>query len=59
MATTTTQTTSFPSPSGYGETKRSKGRVGIALTAFVAIMAKCCPALALLDLDSQPSCYQV
>src|SRR6266567_4575786 len=40
MATTTTQTTSSPLPSGYGETKRSKGRVGIALTAFVAIMRR-------------------
>jgi hypothetical protein len=40
MATTTTQTTSSPLPSGYGETKRSKGRVSIALTAFVAIMRR-------------------
>ena len=40
MATTTTQTTSSPLPSGYGETKRSRGRVGIALTAFVAIMRR-------------------
>jgi ABC-2 type transport system permease protein len=40
MATTTTQTTSSPLPSGYGEIKRSKGRVGIALTAFTAIMRR-------------------
>ena len=40
MATTTTQTTSAPLPSGYSETKRSRGRFGIALTAFVAIMRR-------------------
>src|SRR5260370_24586450 len=40
MASKTTQTTSSPLPSGYGETKRSKGRVSIALTAFVAIMRR-------------------
>ena len=40
LMATTTQTTSSSLPSGYGETKRSRGRVGIALTAFVAIMRR-------------------
>ena len=40
MATTTTQTTSSPLPYGYGETKRSRGRLGIAFTAFMAIMRR-------------------
>src|SRR5438876_8627527 len=40
MATTSTQTTSSTLPSGYGETNRSKGRVSIALTAFMAILRR-------------------
>ena len=40
MATTTTQTTSSQLPYGYGETKRSRSRLGIALTAFMAIMRR-------------------
>src|SRR5207244_1491135 len=40
MATTTTQTTSSQLPYGYGETKRSRGRLGIASTAFMAILRR-------------------
>lgn len=40
MATTTTQTTSSQLPYGYGETKRSRRRLGIATTAFVAILRR-------------------
>src|SRR5215471_15142839 len=40
MATTTTQTTSAPLPYGYRETKPSQGRLGTAMTAFIAIMRR-------------------
>ena len=40
MATTSTQTTSSTLPSGYDDTNRSKGRVSIALTAFIAILRR-------------------
>src|SRR5437764_928784 len=40
MASTTTPTTSPPLPSGYGKTERSKGRISIALTAFMAILRR-------------------
>src|SRR5947209_19201347 len=40
MATTSTQTTSPTFPPDYTQTNRSKGRVSIALTAFMAIMRR-------------------
>src|SRR6266852_4703302 len=40
MTTTTTQSTSPTLPPGYAQTERSKGRISIALTAFLAILRR-------------------